>query len=191
MLVEGCERMNGRTNDDQRHRWHSALLWLALLAVAFPILLAACGGGNGGIDLGAETLDACKLVTKEDAFDILQEPVAEPDDTPDGQFQACTYSLVAKDRWGLVIVRARRVGVEAFRNDVRLFAESKQVQPITVPGIGDEAFWVSQVLFFHANGIEVGIQVDFELAVPEDIDAIREASETLAATAVARIREAG
>jgi hypothetical protein len=167
-----------------------ALLWVALLVPAVLLLMSACDGG-GSVDIGDEVLNVCAIVTKEDAFDILQEPVAEPDDTPDGQFQACTYHLIAEERWGLVIVRARRVELEVFREDVRRFAESKEFQPITVQGIGDEAFWVSQVLFLHANGIELGIQVDFELGVPEDIDAIREASETLAATAVARIREAG
>jgi hypothetical protein len=166
-----------------------ALLWLVLLVPVLGLAVAACD--DGGVDIGGEVLNVCNIVTKEDAFGVLQEPLAEPENAPEGGFQTCTYHLEAQDRWGLVIVRARRVDLEVFQEDVRIYAESKQVQPIAVPGIGDEAFWVSQVLWFHANGIEMGIQVDFELAVPEDIDAILEASKTLAVSAVGRIREAG
>ena len=140
---------------------------LVLLALAGLLLLAACGG-NGEID-------ACALVTKAEAEEVLGQPVSEPTSQPFGG-ATCTYLPAEAPTSGAVsIIVLTGVSKDEFHEHVEAGADP-------VPDVGDEAFWHGFVLSVLKGDVEFVLGVK----LPAGDNAL-EAAKGLALKVVERI----
>lgn len=131
---------------------------LAVLFVAAAALVAfaACGGGDDGNDKpkatqpsGGESptdepdgqtpgdVTSCDLVSKEEAADILGEPV----DDADTGAAACVYSASSIDSFASVGVSLLSLENEDAANTVFDEGKAQVDAPEDISGLGDEAYW--------------------------------------------------
>lgn len=177
----------------------------ALLLIVAALVLVACSGGDddeagdedgdGAVAVGlADGLeDACLVYTAEDAALALGTDVvlaAESDvDYPDS-FLRCAYDS-QNDRRSTSLLIERGDSLDDFMSDVERTEAFND--PEEIPGIADEAFWVTGGLnaLFMRNGdltltLNIGSSQTFETA--EGVAALRDANIEVGRIIIQRLR---
>ena len=139
----------------------------AALMIAAAVFLAACGGGNDdlGVDPQAareaeateaanatrEDIEACSLLTVEEAGELLGATVTSVEPMVIRVFSACEWVNDAT-----LPVKALQVGIFDLEVDSDLFQESAgaggSVELEEVAGIADEAYWTGLGQLYIRNG---------------------------------------
>ncbi len=124
-----------------KHSW-------SFLALASATLLAASGTRAARAADEPKPVDACALVTKSEAEQILGKPVREPEHPLEGAavyaVTSCTYrAATGMERVSLVVIAAIDAAAarSAFDLEKKQAVTQMNVTPVDVPGIGDAAFW--------------------------------------------------
>lgn len=128
------------------------LVWIILLALFSALFLVGCGAEQDAASNNSSPLvDPTQLLTRQEAEEILGEPVKEAAvrSTPIGQmilfYEPANEST--SPRYVQLSVNQTSAMPEAMRESgssaATLFADSKKLleQAETVSGLGDDAFW--------------------------------------------------
>jgi hypothetical protein len=175
----------------------AARLWAPALLVAGLLLPA------GALPAAAETFDACRLLTS-DAIEAVQgEAVAHAKASARagrGLLQAqCFYSLPTAAESVSLQVTLPEPGAETsasprdqwrgiFHADREERGEEADSDaPVAVPGLGDEAFWVSDRVVGVLYVLEGEAYFRISVGGPEGADVKRERSESLARQVLAKL----
>lgn len=169
------------------------LVWITLLVLFSALFLVGCGGeqdtaSDNNANNSSALVDPTQLLTKQEAEEILGEPVKEAkvNSNPIGQ-QILFYEPVnetASMRYVQLSVNQTAAMPEAMRESgssaATLFADAKTLleQAETVSGLGDDAFWGGSGLAAGA-GLHIlkgDVYFTIDAALGNDV-ASREAAE--------------
>ncbi len=135
------------------------------------------GGVSGGLDI-----DACALITKDEAEAVLGVPVGEPEQFPTDVSVDCTYQGEGFEQVG-VFVLAYRNAEEALATEKN--AAQQNGYPV-IEGLGDFAYDSSP--FFTLTFIKGRYAVSIDVVLPNsDDEAEFESARDLAGTVLDRL----
>ncbi|HTX90520.1 MAG TPA: hypothetical protein VMC09_04805 [Anaerolineales bacterium] len=141
---------------------NSFTLIILLTMTALLLGLAGCGGVGtanpgsatvAGQPVKGVTIDACALLTKADAEQILGKPVEDPTHPVEGSETFNVFSCEYKMQGGTALDNASLIVTVPAAGDLQTaqiaFDTGKQqaqaaynAAPVDVPGLGDTAYWV-------------------------------------------------
>ncbi len=145
---------------------------LLFLFLSFTLLLSltSCGRGKSGKSTAP---DPCTLLTRADAEKILGKTVKDPDHPVTGsqnfEVNSCAYHAqdgMATDAATLITMAPASGGAvfakTSFENDKKLTQSNYSADPVDVPDLADEAYWVGgsgNVLYMLKGDLQVTLMV--------------------------------
>jgi len=138
----------------------------------------------------AAIVDACTLLTKEDAEKILGKPVKAPKTPVQGSetfnVTSCSYQIdggTAMDTASVIVIIPSLGDAgfarESFENDKKTVKDSYGADPVDVAYLGDEAYWVAgagNILFVLQGKVQITLKAATQkgdTASPELIELAR------------------
>jgi hypothetical protein len=106
----------------------------------------------------ASSLEACDLVTAEDAAAIIGE-VGEADSTPVGPFSSCYYSGTGLFEFVQVQVATGMFNESQFISNAESGAEFLEIEPVEIPDVGDKAYWLEGILWVLSGDVTFNLWI--------------------------------
>lgn len=178
-------------------------LFLPLMIVSSTLLLSACGGtkrssnhngeaGTASKAISTRTkLDACALITQEEAAAALGEQVGLPKQQVlseatenTAEVSRCSFEAVASAAKTVSILARRSSFKDSRPSSVRETLAGSGIEVQDVPGVGDTAFWGSnQLHVFKGDDLYLIISI---FGIKGEAEAL-ERTKSLAQKALARV----
>jgi hypothetical protein len=115
----------------------------------------------------APSIEACDLVTAEDAAAIIGE-VGEGDSTPVGPFSSCYYSGTGLFEFVQVQVATGMFDESQFITNAESGAEFLEIEPVEIPDVGDKAYWLEGILWVLSGEVTFNLWISSSDFAAED-----------------------
>jgi hypothetical protein len=115
----------------------------------------------------APSLEACDLVTAEDAAAIIGE-VGEADSSEIGGFSSCHYPGTGLFEFVQIQVASGMFDESQFINNAESGAEFLEIEAVEIPDVGDKAFWLEGILWVLAGDVTFNLWIGSSDFAAED-----------------------
>jgi hypothetical protein len=115
----------------------------------------------------APSIEACDLVTAEDAAAIIGE-VGEADSTPVGPFSSCYYPGTGLFEFVQVQVATGMFDDSQFISNAESSAEFLEIEPVEIPDVGDKAYWLEGILWVLSGDVTFNLWISSSDFAAED-----------------------
>lgn len=122
---------------------------------------------DGSETVPAPSIEACDLITAEDAAAIIGE-VGEADSTPIGPFSSCHYPGTGLFEFVQVQVAAGMFDESQFINNAESSAEFLEIEAAEIPDVGDKAFWLEGILWVLSGDVTFNLWIGTTEFTAED-----------------------
>lgn len=115
----------------------------------------------------ASSIEACDLVTAEDAAAIIGE-VGDADSTPVGPFSSCHYPGTGLFEFVQVQVASGMFNESQFIDNAESGAEFLEIDAVEIPDVGDKAYWLEGILWVLAGDVTFNLWIGSSEFTAED-----------------------
>jgi hypothetical protein len=115
----------------------------------------------------APSIEACDLVTAEDAAAIIGE-VGEADSSEIGGFSSCHYPGTGLFEFVQIQVASGMFDESQFINNAESGAEFLEIEAVEIPDVGDKAFWLEGILWVLAGDVTFNLWIGSSDFAAED-----------------------
>ena len=117
--------------------------------------------------VAASSIEACDLVTAEDAAAIIGE-VGEPDSTPVGPFSSCHYPGAGLFEFVQIQVASGMFDESQFIANAESGAEFLEIEAVEIPDVGDNAYWLEGILWVLSDDVTFNLWIGSSDFAAED-----------------------
>jgi hypothetical protein len=120
----------------------------------------------------APSIEACELVTAEDAAAIIGE-VGEADSSEIGGFSSCHYPGTGLFEFVQIQVASGMFDESQFINNAESGAEFLEIEAVEIPDVGDKAIWLEGILWVLAGDVTLNLWIGSSEFAAEDGTALK------------------
>jgi len=149
---------------------------------------AAAANSTPAADHSSNMPDPCKLITKEEAQQILGEPVRDPEPNSLGGVRICDFRSV-KIHGGItpysVHIAIAPETRNAWDSGKKLHMDAKEARPVA--GIGEDAYFLLDDLDVFSKQLSMTINVMKDVDRPSHAKSVQDAEKMVAEKALPRL----